>query len=132
MAFENISLSVAVEFALVPDGPSPCGANYKFNSDARHNLRPPESAVPVNHFIQTAFIPLGNGMYNIVKLITFQSDGEKGMVKPELARTYRMGDLHLVNLGSSSINGMKVFQYLFEALGGFQIKQWELQGSAGS
>ena len=64
-----------------------------------------------------------------MKYIYFEAgDGDQGKVKSELAETYRR--LHLVHYGKNVKNGKKVFQHLFQELGGFQIRQWELQGNA--
>ena len=91
--------------------------------------RPPVGAVPVNHFTQIAFIAVGRGVWTVLKYITFCSDSPDGKVKADLAATYRHGELHLVNYGNNIKNGKKVFQHLFQELGGFQIRQFELQCS---
>ena len=92
--------------------------------------KPPPSAIPVNHFAQIAFVEISAHKWHVVKLITFISASEKGMVKGSLAATYRHGEMHAINFGSNNKDGKRVFQYLFQELGGFQIRQWELQSSS--
>ena len=96
--------------------------------------RPPLGATPVNHFTQTAFIQRPNKNWNIIRWITFTSDSEDGKVKAALARSHAHGVVNLVNYGSSGrdmLNGKKMFAYLFQELGGFQIRHWELQTGSG-
>ena len=96
--------------------------------------RPPPGAVAVNHWTQTAFIPsaAGGNKWHIVNFITFQSEGQDGKVLPDTAKTYEHGTMHLIHYGSNNKNGKRVFLHLFHELGGFQIRQWELQCSAQS
>lgn len=54
-------------------------------------LKPPPGAIPVNHFTQSTMISLGDGLWHIVKFITFQSDSENGKVKGDTAATYQSG-----------------------------------------
>ena len=92
--------------------------------------RPPPGAIPINHFTQTAFIKTSMTRWTIVRYITFQSDSGDGKVKSALARSHAHGNLYLINYGTNMKNGKKAFQYLFQELGGFQIRQWELQGGS--
>jgi len=71
--------------------------------------RPPPGAVPVNHFTQTAFIDTEGGLMNVVRFITFQSDGEDGKVKADTARSHTHGTPYLINFGSNTKRGKKVF-----------------------
>jgi hypothetical protein len=95
-------------------------------------VRPPATAVPVNHHIQSALIPLGGRRWNIVNFITFQSDGPDGKVLPATAKSYERGEMHLINYGACSKVGKRVFLHLFEELGGFQVRYYELQTNSQS
>jgi len=106
-----------------------CVVNMKLE-DLPAIARPPPTAIAINHFTQTAFLPAGSDNWHIVKFITFLSDGPDGKVTPELARSYQHGTMHLINYSSNNKEGKKVFIYLFEQLGGFQVRQWDLQGSS--
>ena len=92
--------------------------------------RAPSGAIAVNHCTQVAFIKRDDGKWNVVRRVTFQSDGTDGKVKPALASTHCHGDMHLIQYGSSLHNGKKVFQHVFEQLVGFQVRAWELQGGS--
>ena len=91
--------------------------------------KPPAGAFQVNHFTQSAFIQTG-ATWAVVKHVVFQSDGPDGKVKPTLARSYCHGEPYLIDFGTNVKNGRKAFQDIFESLGGFQVRQWELQGGA--
>ena len=73
--------------------------------------RPPLGSIAVNQWIQTAFIPR-DSKWDVVKLITFDSGGDDGKVKPQLALGHVHGDAHMMNYGTNIKNGKKVFQYL--------------------
>ena len=91
--------------------------------------KPPAGVFQVNHFTQSAFIRTGDA-WTVIKHVVFQSDGPDGKVKAALARSYCHGEPYLINFGTNVKNGRKAFQELFESLGGFQVRQWELQGGS--
>ena len=68
--------------------------------------RPPLGATFVNHFAQVAFIARMDGKHDVVKWITFESEGAQGKVLTALASTYAHGQLHYINYGSNQINGI--------------------------
>ena len=94
--------------------------------------RPPVGAIPVNHFTQTAFVKNALSKWTVVRFITFQSDGDDGKVKGQVAESHAHGTLYLTNFGPSKANknGKKAFQYLFQELGGIQVRQWDLQSGS--
>ena len=51
-------------------------------------------------------------------------------MRPEVADSHKHGELNLISYANNSATGRKVFGYLFERLGGFQIRQWEFHGGA--
>ena len=68
---------------------------------------PPAHAIAVNHFIQSALIPVSPGIWNVVRHINFMSESPDGKVKGELAKTYRQGVMYLVNYGTTVKNCRK-------------------------
>ena len=94
-------------------------------------LRPPVGHLPVNHFVQSAVIRRG-ATYDIVRWITFAADTDSGKARPEVALSHKHGDLHLINYGDNLANSKKAFAWLFEQLGGFQIRAWELHAGQGT
>ena len=79
--------------------------------------RPPIAAVAVNHFQQMAFIPVNksgppNGVWLVVKHLTFCSDGAGGKVTCALAARHKHGELYTINYGTNIQNGKRVFQRL--------------------
>ena len=93
--------------------------------------RPPAGAHAVNHCVQMAFVPNDHGTHTVVKHITFESDGIQGTVKGSLAATHQHGTLHFIQYGPNLKTGKKVFQFLFEQLGGLQIRNFALEGVNG-
>ncbi len=94
-------------------------------------LLPPLGATQVNHFVQTAVIKRGDA-HDIVRWITFQTDAPQGKARPEVANSHKHGELHLLNYAANQRNGKKGFAYLFERLGGYQVRMWEFHGGAGN
>ena len=86
-------------------------------------LQPPPGAISANHFTQVAIIRRADGLHDIVKFITFESQ-----VTKVVALTHKTGNLHFVNYGGNIKQGKKVFLYLFSQLGGVQIRHWTLTG----
>ena len=91
--------------------------------------QPPVGAAVINHFSQTAFVKRSDGKYDIVRFITFQTGATGGKAMGPAAVTHKHGELYIINYGANKHNGKRVFQYLFQRLGGFQIRHWKFEGA---
>ena len=79
--------------------------------------RPPPTATSVNHFVQMAFIGRDDGKYDIVKWITFESEGNQGEVKTEFAALHGHGQLHYINYGSNQTQWQERLPVLIRTVG---------------
>eukprot|EP00969_Alexandrium_andersonii_P053451 2350095-Alexandrium_andersonii.AAC.1 len=68
-------------------------------------------------------IPDKEGEYSVVKHLTFRDE-----VKPAYAVKFAQGDPHNITWPHPKV-GMKIWQYMFENLGGVQSRQWALTPS---
>ena len=65
-------------------------------------FRAPTGAIAVNHSVQACFIETEDGKHNVIRMITFESEGKQGKVKGALAATHAHGELHFINYGTKS------------------------------
>ena len=91
-----------------------------------HNL--PEGIRPktdyhIGYTMSLAIVPTADGTHHIVKAYEFASRQKPATIKKMLAT----GDLFMIDIGETSNKyaGTRVFQYLFERLGGLSFVHWE-------